>query len=79
MDFGGKKTKNPLTFLDELAQIRHRIIHASSILDTGNLVFINIAFLHEFFYFYSLLTGYVDDLFSKKFSYPMTSVEPAKA
>jgi len=79
MDFGGKKIKNPLTFLDELAQIRHRIVHASSILDTGNLVFINIAFLHEFFYFYSLLTEYIDNLFSKKFSYPMTSVESAKA
>jgi len=79
MDFGGKKIKNPLTFLDELAQVRHKIIHASSILETGNLVFINIAILHEFFYFYSLLTGYVDELFSKKFSYPLKIVEPARA
>jgi hypothetical protein len=79
MDFDGQKIKNPLTFLDELAQIRHRIVHASSILDTGNLVFITISFCHEFFYFFSLLTGYLDGLFSRRFSYPMTNIQPAKA
>ena len=57
MDFSGKKIKNPLMFLDELAQVRHRVVHASSILDTGNLVFVDITFFHEFFYFCSLLTG----------------------
>jgi hypothetical protein len=33
MDFSGNLVKNPLTFLDELAQVRHRIVHASSILE----------------------------------------------
>lgn len=31
MDFSGKKIENPLIFLDELAQIRHRIVHASNV------------------------------------------------
>lgn len=33
MEFEGKTFKNPLIFLDELAQVRHRIVHASSILE----------------------------------------------
>ena len=79
MHFNGKKIRNPLIFLDELTQIRHRIVHASSILDTGNLVFINIRFCHEFFYFLSMLTGYVDELFSNRFSFERQNIAPAKA
>lgn len=79
MDFNGKSIKNPLNFLDELAQIRHRIVHASSILEKGNLVFIDIIFFHEFFYFCFLLTDYVDEIFSKKYGYPRNNLDPAKA
>ena len=79
MDFSGNLIKNPLNFLDELAQIRHRIVHASSILEKGNLVNIDITFFHEFFYFCSLLTDYVDILFSKKYKYPRNILDPAKA
>jgi len=79
IDFSGNLIKNPLNFLDELAQIRHRIVHASSILEKGNLVNIDITFFHEFFYFCSLLTDYVDVLFSKKYKYPRNILDPAKA
>ena len=79
MDFNGKLIKNPLNFLDDLAQIRHRIVHASSILEKGNLVSIDIRFFHEFFYFCSLLTDYVDEIFSKKYGYPRIKLDPAKA
>ncbi len=51
MTFSGNSIKNPLSFLDKLAQIRHRIVHASSILEKGNLVNIDITVFHEFFYF----------------------------
>ena len=39
MNFAGKVFKNPLHFLDELAQIRHKIVHASSILEKGKYIF----------------------------------------
>lgn len=79
MDFEGKLIKTPLNFLDELAQIRHRIVHASSILEKGNLLSIDIRFFHEFFYFFSLLTDYVDEIFSKIYGYPRINLDPAKA
>lgn len=79
MNFEGKLINNPLNFLDELTQIRHRIVHASSILEKGNLLSIDIRFFHEFFYFFSLLTDYIDDIFSKKFGYPRNNLDPAKA
>jgi len=78
MDFEGKKHKNPLSLLDELAQIRHRIVHASSILENDRLIFINIEIFHGLFGFFFLLTDYVDALFSKKFGYPRTTLKPSK-
>jgi hypothetical protein len=71
--------KNPLIFLDELAQIRHKIIHASSILDNGKQIFINAKILPAFFSFFVLLTEYVDNLFSKKFNYVQSKINPAEA
>jgi hypothetical protein len=69
MNFGGTIFKNPFHFLDELAQIRHRIVHASSVLDNGKPIFINAQVFPAYFSFLVLLTEYVDRLFSKKFSY----------
>lgn len=79
MDFEGTKHKNPLNLLDELAQIRHRIVHASSILENDRLIFINIDIFHSLFGFFFLLTDYVDVLFSKKFGYSRTALKPSKA
>ncbi len=79
MDFEGKKIKKPLQLLDSLAQVRHRIVHASSILETGNLIFININIFHSLFGFFFLLTNYVDDLFAKKFNYSRNKINPGKA
>lgn len=79
MNFEGKKFNNPLHFLDELAKIRHRIIHASSMLDNGKPIFINAQVFPAFFTFFALLTEYVDSLFSEKFGYGQTKINPAEA
>ena len=79
MTFNGNKITNPLSFFDELARIRHRIVHASSILEKGELLFVNIKFFHEFFFFCYQLTGYVDKIFSEKFSLAQILINPAKA
>jgi len=79
MNFKGEKIKYPLTFFDKLAQIRHRIVHASSILEKGNLIFIDIKFFHEFYIFCNQLTDYIDKIFSEKFNYHQMLIDPAKA
>jgi hypothetical protein len=79
MDFEGKKFQNPLLFLDELAQVRHRIVHASSILATGQAIYINAQVFHAHYAFCALLTDYIDSLFSKKFNYRRIMINPAKA
>lgn len=77
MNFEGKDYKNPLTFLDELAQVRHRIVHASSILENDKLISIDMKTFHGFFAFFFLLTDYVDSLFAKKFGYARQKINPA--
>ena len=79
MNFGGTKFKNPLHFLDELAKIRHRIIHASSMLDNGKPIFINAQVFPAYLSFLALLTEYVDRLFSERFGYTQTRINPAEA
>lgn len=79
MNFEGRVYKDPLLFLDELAQIRHKIVHASSILEKGRLIFVNAQIFHAYYAFCTLLTDYVDDLFAKKFGYQREKINPAKA
>ncbi len=79
MNFGGTIFKNPLHFLDELAQIRHKIVHASSMLDNEKPIYINIQMFPSYFAFLALLTEYVDKLFSEKFSYTRLKINPAEA
>mgnify|MGYP003412090900 CR=1 FL=1 len=79
MVFEEQKIKKPLQLLDALAQVRHRIVHASSILETGNLIFINIDMFHSLFGFFFLLTDYVDNLFAKKFNYSRLKINPGEA
>jgi hypothetical protein len=79
MEFEGKVLKNPISFLDELAQIRHRIIHASSILEGDKLIFVNADIFHAYCAFCALLTDYIDGLFAKRFAYTRVEVDPAKA
>ncbi len=79
MNYDGKTIKNPLIFLDHLAQIRHKIVHASSMLDNGKPIFIKADILPGLFSFFVLLTEYVDNLFSKKFSYVQSKINPAEA
>ncbi|MEW6264111.1 MAG: hypothetical protein AB1641_13640 [Thermodesulfobacteriota bacterium] len=79
MIFGGTIFNNPFNFLDELAQFRHRIVHASSMLDNGKPIFINAQVLPGFLSFFALLTEYVDRLFSERFGYTQTRINPAEA
>ena len=79
LNFGGKILKSPLTFLDELAKVRHRIVHASSILEKDQLISVDLDIFHGFYGFYLLLTDFVDFLFSKRFDYPRLEINPAKA
>ena len=70
LNFEGKVYKNPLLFIDELAKVRHRIVHASSILDKNQLISVGMDILHGFYGVYFLLTDFVDSLFEKRFDYP---------
>lgn len=79
MDFEGKKYNNPLNFLDKLAQVRHKIVHASSIIEKNRMIFIDINIFHGLFGFFFLLTDYVDNFFAKKFGYTRQKINPAKA
>jgi hypothetical protein len=79
MQIDETKYLKPLIFLDQLVYIRHRIIHASSIMEKGTLLFININRLREFYAFCALLTEYIDKIFSKKFGYSQTMINPAEA
>lgn len=79
LNYEGTITKNPLIFLDELVQIRHKIVHASGMLNNGKPIFIKAEILPAFFSFFVLLTEYVDNLFSKKFSYVQSKINPAEA
>lgn len=79
MNFEGKVYKNPFGFLDELSQIRHRIVHASSILKNNKPIFINAQIFPAYFMFLSRLTEYVDDLFTKRFNYMRLKINPAEA
>jgi len=79
MIFGGTIFKNPFHFLAELSQIRHRIIHASSMLDNGKPIFINAQMFPAYLSYFALLTEYVDKLFSEKFKYSQSKINPAEA
>lgn len=79
MNFEGKIFKNPLLFLDELAKIRHKIVHASSILEKGKLIYINAEVFHAHYAFCVLLTDYIDALFAKRFGYEQVKIHPAGA
>jgi hypothetical protein len=90
MDFMGITFKNPLEFLDELAKIRHRIIHASSIinrafadkyqtenLEQGKQINIPQEIIPTLYGFYVLLTDYIDDLFANKYGYKRIKIKPS--
>jgi hypothetical protein len=79
MNFEGKIFKNPLLFLDELAKIRHKIVHASSILEKGQLIYINAEVFHAHYAFCVLLTDYIDGLFAKRFGYEQVKIHPGRA
>jgi hypothetical protein len=79
MDFEGVKFKNPLSFFDEIANVRHRIVHASSILENNKEIIINMNMFHGMFGFFLLLTEYIDNLFVKKFGYECKDMIPGEA
>jgi hypothetical protein len=79
LNFEGKTYKNPLLFMDELAKVRHRIVHASSILDKTQLISVGMDVFHCFYGVYFLLTDFVDSLFEKRFDYPRPEINPAEA
>ena len=79
MDFNGESITNPLDFLDKLVQVRHRIVHASSIFEEGRLITIDICFIPEFFFFLYHLTDYIDSLFAKRFGFQRIKINPAEA
>lgn len=79
MDFEGIKHKNPLTFLDEMAQVCLRIVHASSLLENDELIIIDMNIFHSFLGFFFLLTDYIDERFGSKFGFTRTAINPAEA
>lgn len=79
MEFEGKVYKSPLDFLDEIAKIRHRITHASSILENDEIIRVDVDILPEFVAFYYHLTDYIDNMFAKRFGYLRTTVIPGEA
>jgi hypothetical protein len=79
LDFGGTIYKNPLLFMDELAKVRHRIVHASSILEKDQLISIGMEMFHGLYAVYFLLTDFVDSLFEKRFGYQRSEINPAVA
>lgn len=79
MEFNGKRFNNPFLFLDELAQIRHRIVHASSLLEKGKIIFIDARIFHAYFSYFVLLTEYVDSIFVQKFGFTQIIVNPSGA
>lgn len=79
LNFEGKIYRNPLPFMDELAKVRHRIVHASSILDKNQLISVGTEVFHGLYGFYFLLTDFVDSLFEKRFDYPRPEINPAEA
>jgi hypothetical protein len=46
LNFTGEILKSPLAFLDELANVRHRIVHASSIFENDQLVSVDLDIFH---------------------------------
>ena len=92
LNFNGTVFRNPLDFLDQLSQIRHRIVHASSIIDDqfaekhstsstliGKQIGIELKMIHPLFVFYILLSGYIDEIFSERFGYERIKTNPAEA
>ena len=79
MNFEGKKFKNPLDFLDRLAQVRHRIVHASSIWEKDKLVSIDAKVFHAYYAFCAHLTDFIDDLFASRFKFDRAKINPAEA
>ncbi len=79
LNFEGTLYKHPLLFMDELAKVRHRIVHASSILEKDQLISIGMDVFHGFYAVYFLLTEFVDSLFEKRFGYPRFEISPAEA
>jgi len=68
-----------LLFKDELAKVRHRIVHASSILEKDQLISIGMNAFHGFYAVYFLLTEFVDSLFEKRFGYQRSEIKPDEA
>lgn len=79
LNFGGIVYKNPLLFMDELAKVRHKIVHASSVLEKDQLIFIGMEMFHGLYAVYFLLTEFVDVLFVKRFGYQRQEINPATA
>lgn len=79
LDFEGVKYKNPLSFFDEIANVRHRIVHASSFLENNKMISISMNTFHGLFGFFFLLTDYIDNLFAKKFGFDRKTINPEKA
>ncbi len=79
LNFGGIIYKNPLLFVDELAKVRHKIVHASSILEKNQLISIGMEMFHGLYAVYFLLTDFVDALFEKRFGYQRSEINPAAA
>jgi len=78
LHFEGQVFKYPLDFMDELAKVRHKIVHAASILENGQLIAVDLNMLHSLYGFYFLLTDFVDSLFAVRFNFPRPEINPAE-
>lgn len=65
--------------MDEIAKVRHRIVHASSILENDKMIYVDVDILPVFVGFYNHLTDYIDKMFATRFGYLRTVLNPAEA
>lgn len=77
--FEEKQFTNPVLFLEELAPIRHRIVHGINTNKEGKPIYINFGILQPLRGYYFLMTDYIDELFNARFGFQRTMVDPAIA
>lgn len=77
MEFNNSDIGDPLSFLDKLAQIRHKIVHTVNIMQSGEKIFIKQEMIFPYYAFFYLLTDYIDLMFSRTFGYERIITNPA--
>jgi hypothetical protein len=89
MEFQNTVYKDPIDFLQKMADVRHRLIHSSGRVDSlflgefpncglseGDLIELPPSIPYDVHFFFVLLTDLIDEAFSMKFSWSRTKISP---